>query len=156
MINKIQEGKILKHTAGGTITAGSPVIFGNRVGIAMVDMVSGDVKSIEMEGVFSVNKVSAQAWAAGDEIFWDAGASLFTTVATGNTQAGYATEAAANPTAKGELKLSPGVKQSAVIAAVSTADGSDAATTQALANALKASHNSLLAALKASGLMKNA
>ena len=36
---------------------------------------------------------------------------------------------------------------------VSTADGSDAATTQALANALKASHNALLTSLKAKGIV---
>jgi len=39
------------------------------------------------------------------------------------------------------------------IAAEDTADGSDAATTQALANALKVKVNALLAALKAAGLM---
>jgi len=39
------------------------------------------------------------------------------------------------------------------IAAESTVDGSDAGTTQALANALKVKVNALLAALKAAGLM---
>lgn len=39
------------------------------------------------------------------------------------------------------------------VPAVATADGSDPATTMALANALKASHNTLLAELKEAGLM---
>ena len=38
-------------------------------------------------------------------------------------------------------------------AAVSTADGSDAATTQALANALKTKLNTVLAAMKTAGVM---
>lgn len=39
------------------------------------------------------------------------------------------------------------------VTAVSTADGSDPATTQALANALKAKLNTLLAELKEAGVM---
>lgn len=41
-----------------------------------------------------------------------------------------------------------------VIAAIATANGSDAATTQALANATKTSVNLLIAELKAKGLIK--
>jgi predicted RecA/RadA family phage recombinase len=155
MINKIQEGEILKVTAGEDYDSGEPVLIGNRVGIAMSDVTSGSDFAVEMEGVFEVTKVSAQAWTLGDQIFWDASASKFTTTGTGNTRAGYATEDAANPSSTGRIKLDGSSKQSTVIAAVATADGSDAATTQALANALKASHNSLLAALKAAGLMAN-
>lgn len=43
--------------------------------------------------------------------------------------------------------------QAAVVAAEATADGSDAATTQALANALKVKVNAILTSLKAAGLM---
>jgi hypothetical protein len=39
------------------------------------------------------------------------------------------------------------------VAQVATADGSDPATTQALANALKTSHNAVLTALKEAGIM---
>jgi hypothetical protein len=46
-----------------------------------------------------------------------------------------------------------GGRQVANIAAIATADGSDPATTQALANANKAKINAILAAMKASGAM---
>ena len=46
--------------------------------------------------------------------------------------------------------------QAATIAAVTTADGSDAATTQALANQLKITVNAVIAALKACGLVAKA
>lgn len=43
--------------------------------------------------------------------------------------------------------------QGAAVADIATADGSDAATTQALANATKAKVNALLAALRAAGII---
>jgi hypothetical protein len=43
--------------------------------------------------------------------------------------------------------------KAANVAAVATADGSDADTTQALANALKVTVNAILTALKTSGIM---
>lgn len=155
MTSEIRDGDIVQHLAGSNIASGDVVVIGNRVGIAIADIASGSSGAVKMVGCYSVTKVSAQAWAAGDEIFWDASASKFTTVGTANTFAGHAMDIAANPTASGNLRLSPGYKKSTVIAAVATADGSDAATTQALANSLKASHNALLAALKVAGLMAN-
>jgi hypothetical protein len=44
-------------------------------------------------------------------------------------------------------------RQSATVEAIETADGSDPATTQALANANKAKINEIIAALKAANLM---
>lgn len=153
--NRLREGELIQFLAGSTIASGDPVVVGNRVGIAENDIDNGSSGPINMEGCYLVTKVSAQAWAAGDEIFWDSSASKFTTVGTANTFAGHAMDIAANPTSTGNLRLSPGYKKSTVISAVATADGSDAATTQALANALKTSHNALIAALKVAGLMSN-
>lgn len=145
MINQISEGKILNYTAGGTILSGAPVVFGNRIGIAMQNMVSGDVGAILVEGVVEINKVSAQAWVVGDVIFWDASASLFTNVGTANTIAGYAAEAAANPSSIGRLSLSPNYKKMPVQAASVAATVADAVIDL----------NSLISKLKVAGLMAN-
>lgn len=57
------------------------------------------------------------------------------------------------------LKLNPiayavdGIAQAATVAAEATADGSDATTTQALANALKVKVNAILTSLKTAKLM---
>lgn len=56
------------------------------------------------------------------------------------------------------LKLAPisyreGANQAATVAAEATANGTDAATTQALANALKTKVNAILTSLKAAKLM---
>jgi hypothetical protein len=45
------------------------------------------------------------------------------------------------------------VKKAAASADISTADGSDPTTTQALANATKAAHNDLLAKLRTAGVL---
>jgi hypothetical protein len=53
----------------------------------------------------------------------------------------------------GRLLKEVGDRQVASVAAIATADGSDPATTQALANANKAKINEILVAMKASGAM---
>lgn len=55
-----------------------------------------------------------------------------------------------NPT-EGALRESG--KASAAVADIATADGTDAATTQALANATKAKVNALLAAMRTAGIL---
>lgn len=146
MINRIKDGEILQHTPASAVVSGQPIVLVNRVGIAMQDIAADETGSVLMEGVVQVNKVSAQAWAQGDPIFWDAGNSLFTTVATGNIIAGFADQVALNPSSVGNLNLEPNHKQIAT----------QADTTAADLAALKVDFNALLAKLKASGLMKNA
>jgi predicted RecA/RadA family phage recombinase len=50
-------------------------------------------------------KVSAQAWTEGAKIYWDDTAKNFTTTSGGNTLAGVAAAAAANPSATGKVRL---------------------------------------------------
>jgi predicted RecA/RadA family phage recombinase len=146
MTNKIRESNIIQYLAGADIVSGQPVVIGNRVGIAISNIANGSSGAVDMEGCFSVDKVSAQAWAAGDEIFWDASASKFTTVGTANTFAGHAMDIAANPTATGNLRLSPGYKKMALQADSAAVDVA----------AVNVQINALLAKLKLSGLMANA
>lgn len=48
-----------------------------------------------------------------------------------------------------------GAEPSAAVAAISTVDASDPATTQAMANEVKVKVNAVIAALKAAGLMES-
>lgn len=146
MINRIKDGEILQHTPASAVVSGQPIALVNRVGIAMQDIAANETGAVLMEGVVQVNKVSAQAWLQGEPIFWDPIASLFTNVGTANIIAGYADQAASNPSSTGLLNLEPNHKQIALQADTVAAD---------LA-ALKVDFNALLAKLKASGLMKNA
>jgi predicted RecA/RadA family phage recombinase len=151
-----KDGARQRHTASGAdISSGDAVVVGNRVYFATADIEDGSTGELCTEGVVEYDKVSAQAWVKGDEIFYDSSADKLTTVGAGNVRAGYADEAAANPSSSGKVKLSGSPKRATNVAANATANGSDAATTQALANSLKTSVNDILTALKDAGIMKN-
>jgi predicted RecA/RadA family phage recombinase len=153
MINKLRDGDVIQHTAASAISSGDPVVIGNRVGIAIADIANGDVGAVDMEGCFSVPKVSAQAWLEGSEIFWDSSAELFTTVGTANTLAGHALKAADNPSSTGEIRLSPGYKKAAVLAALAqTISGT---YSQSEVQAISTKVDAILSALKTAGLMAN-
>lgn len=107
MKNFVQPGDTVNVTAPATVASGAGVLVGAVFGIAAFDAASGASVEIATEGVFDIAKVSAQAWAAGDKIYWDNSAKLATTVAGGNTPIGVALATAANPTSTGRLLLVP-------------------------------------------------
>jgi len=105
----VAEGDVVGPvTAPYAVTSGDGMLVGAQLfGIAISTYANADPKAqIRTRGVFDVKKVSAQAWAVGDLIYWDNAAKLFTTVSAGNTLRGTAVAIAANPTAIGRLRLS--------------------------------------------------
>ncbi len=108
MINYLQSGNIIEITApAGGVVSGEPVVVNQMIGIAAKTEDADAAVNIQITGVFTVDKVSAQAWAEGEPIYWDAAASLFTIV-EGGLFAGLATAVAANPSSTGSLLLVPG------------------------------------------------
>ncbi len=105
--NYVQPGDHVTLTAPYTVAAGAAALVGGLLGIALNDVTSGAAGEFARTGIWDVAKVSAQAWAQGDRIYWDNSAKLFTTVDTGNTFAGIAMATAANPTSTGRLCLMP-------------------------------------------------
>ena len=105
MKNYIQPGKTLTLTAPYAVTSGQGLLVGSLFGVASGSAAIDTPVEATTEGVYELAKVSAQAWAVGVAIYWDDTARLATTVATGNTFIGYATQAAANPSAIGIVKL---------------------------------------------------
>ncbi|TWT65617.1 DUF2190 family protein [Crateriforma conspicua] len=96
---------MIDHTPGSDVTAGDVVELAACVRIAHSDIPSGQLGALASGGgVYEVDKVSAQAWADGESIYWDDSAELFTTVSTDNTLAGKAAAAAANPSDTGLLQ----------------------------------------------------
>lgn len=98
-------GNILKVVAptGGT-TRGTAVVVGELFGMPSATVLVSEDVNIEVAGVFEVTKVSAQAWAIGQDVYWDNANSKFTTVRT-DRKAGVATAVAANPTSTGKMLL---------------------------------------------------
>lgn len=157
MTNYVQPGERMEYAnAGSAISAGDVVVLENRIGIALTDIsATTGVGTVELCGVYELDAVNDDAFGQGEQLYWDSSAGKLTQVGAGNTPAGIAFEAKASSGTTARVQLTPMPKRAANVAAEATADGSDAATTQALANALKTKVNAILTALKDAGLMKN-
>lgn len=105
MKNWVQEGKTVTVTAPYDVDAGDGVLVGTMFGVAAFDSDSSGEAEIVTKGVFSMAKVSAQAWTVGAAIYWDDSAKNCTTTSGGNTKIGVATEVAANPSSTGKVRL---------------------------------------------------
>ena len=108
MKNYIQPADTLTVPApSGGVVSGGIVIIGLLIGIATTTAAVGIPVAVKTTGVFELPKVSAQAWTVGAAIYWDATAGNVTTVSSANTLIGYASEAAANPSSVGRVRLVP-------------------------------------------------
>jgi predicted RecA/RadA family phage recombinase len=107
MTNYIQEGKTITVTAPAAVTSGQYVTVGAIRGVAAYDAAQGGAVEVETEGVFTLPKVTADAVAAGDLIYWDAVAGKVTnTAGTGaKPLVGVAIAAAGNGATSVDVKL---------------------------------------------------
>lgn len=147
MKNFIQPGEIMEFAnSGAAIASGDMVVVGDRVGVAVVDIAATTGSgSVSMEGVYSLPKTTGQAWVQGDKLFLDTSTDKLTNVATANTPAGYAFEAAGTSATTGLCKLDAQPKKMPVQAASVAADAAAAVVDL----------NLLIGKLKAAGLMAN-
>jgi predicted RecA/RadA family phage recombinase len=123
MRNYVQPGNVITLIAPANVSSGHGVLVGSMFGVAQFDALQNAEVECLVVGVVDIAKVSAQAWAAGDPIYWDDSAKLATTVAGANTLIGVAIEVAANPSATGRLRLNgpPGLLN-AIVEAAAVAD----------------------------------
>lgn len=154
MKNGVQNGKVIELTASRQLSSGDGYLQGSVFAVATADVANGAVGEFLTETVVSLPKTSAQAWAQGDQIYWDDTNHRLDNTNVGRV-VGVATAVAANPSATGSIKLPEAVlpPQGAFVAAVATANASDLATSEALANQLKTSFNALQATLVAKGII---
>ncbi|MFH0750671.1 MAG: capsid cement protein [Chloroflexota bacterium] len=106
MQNYEQPGSTLTLTAPYTRTSGQGAMVGSIFGVACSDVTSGDEGEFQVDGVFTLAKTSAQAWAVGDKLYWNASTKAVSNVAGDGSCIGVATAVAANPSSTGEIKLS--------------------------------------------------
>lgn len=114
MKNYIQPGENLTLTMAAAVTSGEGVLVGSIFGVAQGDAAIGEAVVLVRRGVFSLPKVSAQAWTAGAPVYWDDTNGVVTTVATGNQLVGAAVEDAANPSASGVVLLDGTIRLASV------------------------------------------
>ena len=94
----IQIGASVDYTPGADVDAGAVVVQQNLVGIAPLDITSGDLGALAVKGIFDVVQ-NAEIISAGEAVYWDdngdpvdgvAGTGATTATATGNTFMGFA------------------------------------------------------------------
>lgn len=107
MRNFVQDGDtVTLICAQGGRSSGDVVQVGNIVGVACGDALAGAEIEVQLEGVFDLEKVSAQAWATvGLPIYYDDLADKVTTVGSGNILIGTNIATAANPSSFGRVRL---------------------------------------------------
>lgn len=155
-----QPGKVLTLTAPtGGVVAGTPYKIGSLFVIARTTAAQTLPFSGVVVGVHTLLKTSAQAWAEGDRLYWNAGTSLVSNLPADGMFIGFAVAAAANPSASGKVLLVSGAELAegaqAAVADVATAD-SDAtygAAESTLINEMKTQFNALLARLRLAGII---
>lgn len=106
MRNFVQPGKVLTLAApAGGVVAGVGYLIGHLFVVADETAAAAATFTGETEGVFSLAKTSAQAWAVGDRIYWDSVHNCGDTTASLGPCIGVAVAAAANPSSVGLVKL---------------------------------------------------
>lgn len=106
---QVQEGKVLNLTAGaGGATVNTVHVMTKMIGVNLETVASGALQPVAIEGVWTLNKTSGQAYTVGQQVY-STSTGLITSVATtaGNVPAGYAVKAAATGDATAEIKLLP-------------------------------------------------
>ena len=80
------------HTneTSAAIAVGDVVVLGTRISIAKIDIAVGVLGSVGMGGVYELAAKSADSWAAGATLYWDATLLHLTDTAGANPVAGFA------------------------------------------------------------------
>ena len=96
MARFIHDGKSIDYTPAGAVTAGDVIVQADLVGIAKLDIASGALGALAVEGVFEIAKEAPLVIAAGDKVYWVAANSNVNKTALNNIYVGKAVKAAAD------------------------------------------------------------
>ncbi|WP_414898428.1 DUF2190 family protein [Rhodovulum sp. YEN HP10] len=103
MKNHLSPGENITLPAPADLRSGDGALVGSIFGVAQADAAAGTPVVLVRRGLFTLPKAGAEAWNAGDPVFWDGAAC--TAEASGNVLIGAAAAAAANPSATGTVLL---------------------------------------------------
>lgn len=108
MRNQIGKGNsidVIVPTGG--FTAGNVYVIGTAlIGVAATTELATAVAALHLEGVYRLPKVSAQAWAVGDIVYWSVAlGQCTTTYASPHLKLGIAVAISANPSPTGDVRL---------------------------------------------------
>jgi predicted RecA/RadA family phage recombinase len=142
--NFVQPGHVLELEAPtGGVVSGTGYLIGSLFVVALTTVAQTLRFSGQIDGVWTLPKVSAQAWTEGQKIYWDDGNDRTTTVATDGVLIGVASVAADNPSSTGDVRLNGAVSElaegpQATIAALTDSTGVSGSHDDTLADGLTA------------------
>ena len=105
MKNYVQDGKTISFTPTADVVSGQVVLLGAMLAVSVGEIEANASGTGVTEGVFELPKKSTDVLAAGALVYWDNTAKEITSLATGNTLAGKAWAAAANPSTTMWVKI---------------------------------------------------
>lgn len=104
----LQNGKVMHYTnpsASDPILYLTPVVVGELVGVALTDIAPKEEGSLAVEGVFRLPAKSGEAFAVGQQLYWDPSAKQLTTTDSSLKKIGYAFAAKASEGTAAAVKL---------------------------------------------------
>lgn len=84
-----------KNATEAAIPANTIISLGTRIGVAGTDIAVGEVGSLHVAGVFSIDKAESEKITAGEYVYFDAETGKITKTGEGKVPAGYAIAEAA-------------------------------------------------------------
>lgn len=156
MKNLNQSGKVMALVAPYDRLSGQGALVGSQFGVAVSDVLSTVSGQFLTKGIVTLAKTDSQAWVQGDKIYWDDTNKRCDNTVVGpciGTAAAAVAATAGLVTGSVKLKDAPAVVPGAAEVTIGTANATDLATSEALANALKVTVNSLLAKLRTAGII---
>jgi predicted RecA/RadA family phage recombinase len=102
----VQEGRNVDYTPGADVAVGDVVVQGDLVGVAKVEIKSGKLGALTVDGVYDFAKNTGVAYTVGQLLYWDDTANVVTTTATGNKLIGKVVRAAASADTTVRVRLS--------------------------------------------------
>jgi predicted RecA/RadA family phage recombinase len=107
MKNFVQEGEVISVIAPATVVSGAGVLVGSIFGVAINDALSGAPVNIGIRGVYTLPKVGAETWTAGQIVYWSG--TQVTNVASTNKIIGATPLAVASSVTTATVLLNQGV-----------------------------------------------
>lgn len=105
MKNRVQTGKSITVTAGGTVASGSFQLVGAAFGVAATSASTGEEYELHIGDVYELPKATGVALAILALVYWDAAAGKVTNVSSGNTKIGVAARAAGSSDTSMRVRL---------------------------------------------------
>lgn len=90
----VHEGASIDYTPGANVAAGEVVVQGDLVGVAKLDILTGRLGALAVDGVFDFAKEFGVTHPVGQIVYWDNSNDMVTATATGNKLVGKVVRAA--------------------------------------------------------------